>query len=88
MALLGPAMVAYYCDYLLKAYTDSPANSTGSPQGLSQVQVLHKSKYKHNTHLTNTVTSIKHMKNNYIKIFFFGLVLVYNSNKARTCWYR
>ena len=48
----------YY--YLLKAY--SPVNHTGSPQGFSQVHVLHKSKYKYDKHLTNTVTNIKHIK--------------------------
>ena len=35
----------------------------GSPPGFSEVQVLHKSKYKYNKHLTKTVTNINHIKN-------------------------
>ena len=46
-----------YYYYLLKAY--SPVNRTESPQGFSQVQVLHKSKYNYNKHLIN-IHSNKH----------------------------
>ena len=69
--------------YWLKACQGS---QTVTHQDVSQVQVSHKS--KHNKPSTNTVTDINTHKFNQNVVYFSVQSLVYNCNKAGTCWYR
>ena len=52
---------------LLKSY--SPVNRTGSPQGVSLVQILHKPNNRYITkHLAYTTTNMKHVYKNKKKL--------------------
>ena len=82
----------YYYYYLLKAH--SPVDRTGSPQGFSQVQMLHKfhtiSIWRDNlaynikhAHYTN----VKHIINIIQKLALWYCSLKKMANKVRRCWY-
>ena len=69
----------YFCVYLLKAY--SPVNHTGTPQGFSQVQNLHKSNNKIQVHAKSSQAKYNVHNNNKHKTHLkkksiFGILLL------------